>query len=173
MAEAKTFDLFEFIEGRSYPSEDVTVYTDAAGVFDLEKIEEKIANTTDPDEVDRLDAETLAIKERIRESALTFHLRGVPGPILKDVDSKVEAKFDNPESNEASAFRMGSTLALQITGVTRADGATDTRVWDSETSERVIASLPPGEGVKLLRSVIELSLKSRSFEDFEVTPDFS
>lgn len=175
MADATTFDLFEFLSGAAYPEDDVRVYTDRKAVYELDKIETEISNERDSARADELHAKSEAIKESIRATSLTFKLRGLPTPLVQDVDNGVNAKFGNEvESDEKNLYRMVELLRLHILEVTRADGAKDTREWNHDGTKALIEEhLPTSQASKLLSAVGELTMRSRSFEDYEVTPDFS
>lgn len=174
MADASTFDLFDFISGVAYPEDSVRVYTDRKSVYDLDKLETAISNERDSARADELDAEAAALKESIRSSSLTFHLKGLPAPVVQDVDKRVDAKYgETGPVNERNQYRVAELLALHITSVEKADGAKDERAWDADAASLILNSLPDSQAGKLINGVVELTLKSHQFEEYEVTPDFS
>lgn len=174
MAEATNFDLFDFMSGAAYPEESISVYTDRASVYARDKIETQISNERDSAKVDELAAQSAELSDKIRSTSITFTLRGLPSPIVEEVEKKVGAKFGIDGDNEERAkFRMMELIALHIVQVTRADGAKDERTWDAETTERLMTTFDPSQRDKLITGVMELTLKAREFEDYTVTPDFS
>ena len=174
MVDAATFDVLDFVQGRSYPKDTVNVYTDAGAVYEIAKLETEISNELDSDVVDRLDGMVRELKAQVRATSLTFHLRGLPSPIITDVNNQTDAKHGvGADTPEKANHRLMTLLALSIVEVEKPDGTKDSRDWDFEAVEKLTNGLPTYSANKLLETMVELTLKSRSFEDFEVTPDFS
>ena len=175
MTDATTFDLFAFVEGQGYPEDSVRVYTDQKSVYEIGKLETEMSNEKDSDRVDALDVSVKALTEKVRDSSLVFNLRGVPTPIVLDVEKKMDAKYgeESDDNRERHIERMSELVALSILDVENHEGAKDTRKWDKETIEKLFETLPNGQGAKLIDAVIELTLRARTFENYTVTPDFS
>ena len=172
--DATTFDLFDFMSGATYPEDDIRVYTDKASVYTLAKIEKLIADEKDSERANELDAQAAELREKISATSLVFHFKGLPTAIAESVDTKLDAKYGiGVVSDERYEDRMHELIALHITGVERADGAKDSRTWDADTVKRLLGTLEVTQANKLLNGVMELTLRARQFEDYEVTPDFS
>lgn len=173
MVDASTFDLFEFVSGQSYPEDTVQVYTDRATVYKIDKLETEISNEVDSEKSNELDAQIKALVEKVRETSLTFHLRGIPTPVVIDVEKKVDAKFgEGSEDPERHIDKFNELIALHIQYVSRPDGSKDLRTWDRESVEKLFETLPAGQAAKLLDATVELSIRAREFENYTVTPDF-
>ena len=174
MADASTFDLFEFVSGQSYPEELVPVYVDRKSVYEIDKLEAEIADEVDSDKANELDARIKVLNETVRETALTFHLRGIPSPVVIAVEKKIDAKFgEESEDPERFMEKFNELIALHIQYVSRPDGSKDERSWDRESVAKLFETLPAGQAAKLLDATVELSIRARAFENYTVTPDFS
>lgn len=176
MTDATTFDIFAFVEGQGYPEDTVRVYTDQKSVYEIDKLEAAIADELDQDRVDELASEVEALTEKVRESSLVFSLRGIPTPVLLDVEKRLDAKYgeqgEGEVNRERHINRMSELVALSILHVENNDGAKDTRQWDKDTMQKLFETLPNGQGAKLIDAAIELTLRARTFENYTVTPDF-
>lgn len=178
MTDPKTFDFLDFIGGgRTYPTDEITVYLDEAAAYELHKIEKQIANETDAAKVDELDAQRKAHLDAIAHTSMRFTLKGLPDDIRSAVNKATDAMFgeEPPEDQAAEKSRYGvnAMFAAHIVSVTNAKGETADATWDAETVGALFKVLPEEETIKCLNAMSDLTFKARYLEDVEVTPDFS
>lgn len=175
--EQGTFDLDAFVQGRGFPTDTVTVFTNDDAAHKLAKVNARLteiaqnpAHTKKPlkDEFALLETQASELKDAIRASALTFHLRGIsPGhikKITKDV-VKDQAKEDNAwDEGEAEDILNFRWLTPHIIKVVNASGDADERVFTEERVENLANLLPTSEWKKLTEAVSDLSFKSVVFD---------
>jgi hypothetical protein len=175
-----TFSVLDAIKGRSYPEDDVTVYTDAAAAYEIRLLEEKIADVEDGNEVNALDAELERLKHRVRDSKMVFHLRGFNRGVIDGIMKQGREKFpwedkllpDPLERGEGARWANAYYVAESIIRVTDSQGNVDEHHWDVDEVMALQATLPDDVFEKILDKTIELSFAALFF-DQTVTPDFS
>lgn len=169
-----SFDIFETIAGRTYPEDKVQVYTDQASAYEIFKLEKEIADEKDGDRVNALDAKRKELVSKVKDSQLTFRMRGLPGTVRKAIETKLDAEFGaetfNDERSEALTFEL---LAAHILDVANTAGAVDSRAWKREDIDNLLHGLPDEDAPRLINKMHELTLKAAYFENVEVSPDFS
>lgn len=173
--DAKTFSVLDAVQGRSYPTDKVTVYTDADSIYRLSLLEEKANSTLDQGEVDEIEKQIAELKEEITKSGLTFHMRGFSPGVRQSLFKEAEAKFeveDVRESLEAISWLTNRVIAESIIRVENAAGALDERRWNVEDVENISNFLITQEFDKLNELASSLSFKALKFDN-DVTPDFS
>lgn len=167
----KTFNTLEFIGGGNYPTEDVTVYTDQAAAYKISQLESELAAAgNDPESAEIVIRDINELKAKIKDSALVFHMRGVPQYILGEIAKKVEAEVE--DETERRDKVTAERLAAHIVSVTNAKGQTDTRVWDAESMDVLDRYLPAESMRRLAEAMIRLSFKSTYFEEAGLDADF-
>lgn len=159
----ETFDVLSFISGTAYPTETVTVYTDALSATELvNAYKARIENDThgDSDTDDKLTAKIAELTEKVKASALTIELRGMPPGMVRDL-------YDLPEDAEEQAVREAENklIANTIVSVKNAAGSQDSRVWDSEGVEGLRRFLKEGEFAKLSRGVVNVNFNASVFDE--------
>lgn len=176
MADAKTFDLFDFVtSGRTYPRKMVPVYLDHETAHAIHVLEQRIAHELDPEKVNELAQEKTALVEKAKGSVLNFHMRGVPSPIHRDAVTKTEANHGKESNGDDAGRELGHRLvAVHVTEITNSEGESAANCPLSyEDTAKLMESLPDEAVARLLNAVEELTLRARYFEDVEVSPDFS
>lgn len=168
-----TFDVFGVLEGRSFPTDEVTVVTNPAALYEIVRLENLIADSMDGDEVNALDEQIAALKERARDSALTFHLRGFPYSVVEDIENAIQEENPDLDLSEGPGAVMANSryVAASIVKVVKADGSEDTRNWTASDVDRLRGSLYPDQFEQILDTVQRLSFSSAYFES-AVSADF-
>lgn len=177
----ETFDLDEFVQGRGYPTDTVTVFTNADAAYAHAQIQERLTvlaqerDTHDKRskdykerqaEFEILEAQAEELKQEVKDSAITFHLRGIaPGhidKIIKDVNAEAaDQKWVGNEAESQATYRI---MADHIIKAVRADGKVDNRKFTPERAANLDFALPESEWTKLDRKIRELSFKSTYFD---------
>lgn len=169
-----SFDIFETIAGRTYPEDVVNVYTDQSAAYEVFKLERILADEKDPVRVEELETQRKDLIKKVKDSRLSFRMRGVPDEVRRAVETKLDAEFgtdtDTPERSEALTFDL---LAAHILDVTNVGGAKDSRAWDRASVDKMLRTLPDEDAPLLINKMHELTLKAAYFENVEVSPDFS
>lgn len=171
----KTFSVLDAIQGRSYPTDEITLYTDAASMYLLNRLEVEQANLTDGDAANELEPKREELKAAIKATALTFHLRGFSTGVIQSINDEARAKFGEDVSldkEEPFVWRMDKYVAESIISVTNAEGAVDESRWGVEDAAKLRAHLPDDEWNRLQTAVLALSFASWQF-DQAVNADFS
>lgn len=168
-----TFDLDAFVQGRGFPTDMVTVFTNAPAAHTLAKVEarlEEIGQSKNQkafkEEFAALEKQADDLKEAIKASALTFHMRGIsPGHIKKvarDVAKEQEdAGWDQNEAEDVLNFRW---MAPHIIKVVNAAGDEDQRQFTEERVVGLAEMLPTSEWQKLFEALNDLSFRTASFD---------
>lgn len=177
----ETFDLDEFVQGRGYPTDTVTVFTNADAAYAHAQIQERLtALAQDKEALDKrsavykekqaefadLEKQAADLKQKIVDSALTFSLRGIaPGhinKIIKDVNAEAAAeKWVGDEAERQATYRI---MADHIISVTRADGKVDKRKFTPERAANLDFALPESEWDKIDHKIRDLSFRSTYFD---------
>ena len=152
-----TFDVLSFIEATAYPTETVTVYTDAKSATALLALNEK-RKTGDAWDTSN-DEEMAALTEKVKNSVLVFDLRGMPPGIVRDIyDVTEELDKDAQELAEAKL------VASSIVRVSNVHGTVDSRVWDAEAVTKLKRFLKEAEFGKLVNGVINVNFNASVFD---------
>ena len=101
------FNLSEVIKGRGYPSKEATIYLDGETAFKLAELNDAMTYMFDEETLASQETEASALAERIKESAVTFEMRGVSQKVVEETIKKANAIYppeagrtensDNPE----------------------------------------------------------------------------
>jgi len=175
MVDTKNFSVLDAAKGRSYPSDKAVVYTDVEALYDYDKLEGVANATSDGDAVNALEGQLEALREKIKASALTFHMRGFAPGVTQAINDEAAAKF-GPEadldSGEPFIWRADKWIAESIIRVTDVDDAVDEHRWSIEDVVALRTWLPETEFAKVRLLAFSLSFQAWQF-DRAVTADFS
>lgn len=86
-SEPGKFNFLDRVVGRNYPTESVEIYIDERGGYELAMLDKKIANETDGDKVNELDAERTKLVESLAVSKYIIHLEGIS---IENYDATVD-----------------------------------------------------------------------------------
>lgn len=157
-----TFDVLSFIEATAYPTETVTVYTDAKSATDLLALNEARKKAEIGEEKfdgSEYDAKIDELTEKVKNSILTFELRGMPPGLVRDLyDITDESDAEQAETAEAKL------VASTIISVKNYAGTPDARVWDAESVKKLKRFLKEAEYNKLVKGVIDVNFNASVFD---------
>lgn len=169
-----TFQLTNVLKRRGFPEEQVVVYLDEDSAHELVALNRQMETIArSPEKTDETIAayntlEALAdeMAENVRNSALTFHLRGIsPGHIEQTRKNIVKEFGQEPEDQqEADDALAHEWIAAHIIRVTNAEGAVDERLFKRADVEELEQLLPSSEYAKIDRTVNNLSFRSAYIE---------
>lgn len=168
-AQAKgVFNLSEVIKGRGFPTKDVTIYLDAEAAFNLAQIDEEMNDFLDADYRAELDTRAQDLAKKIRESALTFTMRGVSQKIVDKVMADANEKHPRDDANgnnpEWVKFYVSSLVAQNIIRVTDANGNVDEKIFTVEDMYELREQLTRDAWDVLADTMQKLTLASGYFE---------
>lgn len=177
----ETFDLNAALSGVTRPKDDITIYTDGERAHQLEEVltsisvlgQEKaqlppaggITGNPRADEIDNeikeLEEVSALLIQEIRDSALTFHLRGLAPKqtrlIVKSWDKKIKPESKSPteeelqEVNENRLEKINAELIAKCTyKVVKGDGSEFTGALSIETVENLRDEISSGEYQRLV-----------------------
>ena len=130
MAEG-TFDVLDAAKGRSYPSKDVKVYTDAESAYLATLLEERIAEEEDPEKVNELDAQRSALRDKVLASEQIWHLRGIDRRVRRQAEKSAKKRGDTDDADQAEWVMFGY-LAGMLIRVTASNGAVQEKLWTTQ-----------------------------------------
>lgn len=179
--EPGTFDLDEFVQGRGFPRDTVTVFTNADAAYERAQVEKRLTTLAqDKEKLNKnstlyketqaefkeLEDRSAELMEDIKASALVFHLRGISPGHIKKINKDVYEESQKEEWDEVTTASTASyrIVAPHIIKVIRADGAEDNRQFTPDRVETLEMTLPESEWNKLDRKVMEMSFKSAYFD---------
>lgn len=170
-----TFDLDTFVQGRGYPTNKRTLFTDADSAYELGQVNQRMAeiaqdkaHSKEPlkSEYASLEKQAAVLREKIIETSLIFHLRGIsPGHIKKVAkDVSVKAEKEDLSQDEVSDLLNYRWFAPHIIRVEKSDGSVDEGPFTPEIVETLEHSLPKSEWMKLNDAIAELSFQATYFD---------
>lgn len=177
MPDVKTFSLLDAVKGRSYPEDTVTIYTDVATAYEVDRLNAAANEAKDGDEANTFDAQLTVAKATLAASAKTVRMRGFAPGVSKSILKEAHALFKVEDGKtvddvpEAFAWVNRRSIAEAIISVTDADGNVDDHHFTVEDIEALENYLPQEEIDKLSNKCYELSFKALAF-DASVGSDF-
>jgi hypothetical protein len=165
----KVFNLSDAIKGRAYPQKDVTVYLDDQTAMKLVELNNKMSSVTNPEEMAELEAEVARLTNLIKESSLTFSMRGVSQEaielVLKQMNQKYKVKgSEGTENSEWMKDYITTLVSMNIVSVTDSSGAKDSEAFDFARTEEIRKNIPAAEWGKLVETMQKLTLAGGYFE---------
>lgn len=165
----KVFNLSDAIKGRSYPQKDAVVYLDDESAMKLVELDEVMSYTTDPEELKKLEAEAAKLSKAIKDSALTFKMRGVSQDaielVLKQLNEKYKVKGSaGTENPDWMRDYITTLVGMNIISVVDASGSEDDSTYDFEKTEEIRRNIPAAEWGKLVEMMQKLTLAGGYFE---------
>ena len=172
--EPTTFNFDEYLaDNATVPDDSVVVYLDAKTAYEIERLKQEddakqreaaprsIADATDVDE--RLEA----LQEKIKASAITFHLRALGGPERQVLQDKVRRDIpvpkgvseDDREAIDGQRYEatLNAWVGAAIVKVVTPDGRENHDKFNREKVADLRNMLHLSEWTKLVRLVNELS----------------
>lgn len=192
----ETFDLNSALTGVTRPKDEITVYTDGEHAHKLEEVLSAISvlgqelatlpatgGITGNPRADEIEGELKELEEasalliqELRDSSLTFHLRGLAPKqtklIVKSWDKKIKPESKNPteeelaEVNEVRMEKINAELIAKCTyKVVKGDGAEHTGAVSIETVENLRDEINGGEYNRLVTLVNNLCVAHGLFHN--------
>jgi hypothetical protein len=180
----ENFDALDYFSNASLPTGTATLYRDTAAAVRVNEIREEIAASEKQDEDEGLgladeggyvdDDELDELTERLKASAVTFHLQALAPAARTALEKSARAKhgFKDGEENTGywEAFNA-NLVAKSIQSVVNAKGQKDSNKWDAARVIKFIEVLEPNEWQKLFVKVFELNFIQDAI-DRAVSADF-
>jgi hypothetical protein len=165
----KVFNLSDAIKGRAYPQKDVTVYLDDEAALKLVELNDKMSSTTEPEEMKKLEAESEKLSKTIKESAVTFKMRGVSQDAIELVLKKMNEKYKvkgtaGTENPDWMRDYITNLVSLNIVSVSDSSGSEDSAEFDFEKAEELRRNIPAAEWGKLVEMMQKLTLAGGYFD---------
>jgi len=174
MPDIKTFSVLDAAKGRSYPTDEVTVYTDVASLYLLNELDTTVNDAETGEEANAVEPEIAELREKIKASAMTFHLRGFSPGVRESINDEARAKFGedvNLDEGDPLVWRLNRFINESIIRATNVEGAVDEHRWTYDDVVALRGILPDEESVKIQDLMLELSFKSWQFDE-AVNADF-
>lgn len=192
----ETFDLSSALTGVTRPKDEITIYTDGERAHQLEEVLSAIsvlgrekatlpatggitgnprAEEIDKEIADLEEVSALLIQE-LRDTSLTFHLRGLAPKqtklIVKSWDKKIKPESKTPtdeelqETNEERMDKINAELIAKCTfKVVKGNGAEHTGAVSIETVENLRDEINSGEYNRLVNLVNNLCVAHGLFNN--------
>lgn len=162
------FSLADAIKGRAFPEASVDIYVDGASAYEFTVVKEAAAklDASSPEH----DAALLKMEElssKIKESKLTFHMRGVGQGKVEEVIKAADAKYPEKaegDNTEWLKFYLCSLIASNITKVSNIAGEEDESQFSVEDVIAIRDSIPIDSWEVLVDTMQKLTLASSYFE---------
>jgi hypothetical protein len=162
------FSLADAIKGRAFPESSVDVYIDAASAYDFAEIKEAAANMeggTPEHEAALVQMEELSNK--IKDSRLTFYMRGVGQGVVEEITLKAEELHPQVDGKDDPAwikYYLCALIAANIAKVTDQDGNEDDSVFTVEDVIELRDIMPIDSWEVLIDTMQKLTLASSYFD---------
>ena len=162
------FSLADAIKGRAFPEASVDVYIDAASAFEFAKLKkhaESIEAATPEHDEALVKMEELS--EKIKESTVTFHMRGVGQGKVEEISDKAQELYPQVEGKEDPAwikYYLCALIASNIVKVTDKEGNEDSSEFTVEDVMQLRDSMPIDSWEILIDTMQKLTLASSYFD---------
>lgn len=176
LLEKGTFSLLDTVKDRTYPEKDVTIYTDMKSTH-LRKVLEDEANGLGNSDADQarmavLEEEIQGLEEAIRNSGLTFSLRGLSPSVVENAELTIRQELKDADEAAFNQRVSDLLMALHILKVTRVqDGAVDDHTFTADDIAGLRAAVP-FEAWKTIREAMDELTFAAAYFDASVSADF-
>lgn len=165
----KVFNLADAIKGRALPQKTITIFLDENAAMELVEINDLMNQTTDADEMTKLEAQAEELKKRINDSALTIAMRGVNQKTIEEVSDMCNDKHkvkegEGPSSLDWMIDYIVTLVAKNIVSITTGDGEVDEGPFDFDKLNEIRGFIPTAEWNKLVETMQRLTLAGGYFE---------
>lgn len=171
-AQAKNvFNLADAIKGRAYPKAEVVIYLDDESAMQILDINKEILMSEDQDFIDAMYKKIEDLSNKIKESAVTFHMRGVGQQIVEEVLEDCNKAYDTGNPKDDPTDNPGwlkdyitILVAKNIEKVVDSNGNVDSTPFDVEKVSELRLNIPQAEWKKLVEAMQKLTLAGGYFE---------
>ena len=164
------FNLVDAIKGRAFPEKSVDVYIDANSAFQLELIRNRmneIGGLENQEEFDRLEAQANALVQKIKDSRITFTMRGVGQGIveeaMKAADTAHPEEDENGSNPEWTKYYLCYLIAKNIVKVADAGGNEDESEFTVDDLLILRDTIPVDSWGVLIETMQQLTLAGSYF----------
>jgi len=162
------FNLADTIKGRGFPEKSVDVYLDANSAYELEELNAIMNGETDPAKLDELNTKAAELKQKIVDSRLTFHMRGVSQKTVEYVTEQADKLYpdlaEGVEDPNWIRYYLAALIAFNIYKVTDAEGNEDESKFTAEEILELRGALPIDAWSTLVETMQKLTLASSYFD---------
>jgi hypothetical protein len=162
------FSLADAIKGRAYPEKTVDIYIDAASAIEFEDLQSEIKNLEPgTKEYEETYARMEAIAENIKQSKLTFHMRGVGQALVEKATKSADEKYPGSvgiEDSDWLTYYLCGLVASNIVKVVDVDGNEDESVFTTEEIMDLRGAIPIDSWAILIDTMQKLTLASSYFD---------
>jgi hypothetical protein len=159
----RKFNLADAVKGRAFPEDTVDVFLDVESAYQLSKLNEAIIQTLDEDEIAEFDKQAKVLSDKILESKLTFHMRGIDQKKIQAIEDSVRPKEESEEDDWILDY-MSALIAANITKVVDASGAIDDHTFTQKEVDELRWSLPTESWDKLVSTMQKLTMATGYFQ---------
>jgi hypothetical protein len=164
------FNLADAIKGRAFPEKSVDVYLDANSAMQLEEVNKELNDLLklgNNDEYDKLELVAQDLAKQIKDSKLTFHMRGVGQAEVEAAVKKADELYPNNAEGEDDPdwvkYYLSYLIAANIVKVTDADGNEDTNKFTVEEMLELRGVIPIDSWGVLVETMQKLTLATSYF----------
>lgn len=164
------FNLADAIKGRAFPEKSVDVYLDANAAMQLEEVNKDLSDLKilgNTEEYDKLEEFAQELAKQIRNSRLTFHMRGVGQAEVEAAVKKADELHpdidDNGDNPDWVRYYLAHLIAANIVKVTDAEGNEDNAKFTPEDMIELRGILPIDSWSALVETMQKLTLATSYF----------
>lgn len=161
------FSLADAIKGRAYPEQAVDVYLDAASAYELKQVNDKIFELAKLGKSDKdLEDKVEELSQKILESKLTFHMRGVGQSDVEEATKKATELYPNADMGNEEWLKhyVCDLVARNIVKVVDHEGNEDESKFTVEDVINMRGSIPIDGWNVLVDAMQRLTLASSYFD---------
>lgn len=162
------FSLADAIKGRAYPEKAVDIYIDGASAFELAALTE-LMRDTDPEapEYQELHTKAEELSQKIVDSKLTFHMRGVGQGVVERITKEATDKFGTDNGTQEAEwikYYLCALIAENIVKVSDAEGNEDDSRFTVDDIIGLRDAIPVDSWEILIDTMQKLTLASSYFD---------
>jgi hypothetical protein len=162
------FSLADAIKGRAFPETSVDVYIDAASAYEFSELKQKAAEMeAGTPEHDAVLVQMEELSSKIKESRLTFHMRGVGQGVVESVNKKADELYpqaSGPSDPSWIRYYLCALIAANITKVVDQEGNEDSSTFTVEDVMELRDIMPIDSWEVLIDTMQKLTLASSYFD---------
>ena len=169
-----TFDIAKFAKGIAYPEDTVTAYLDMESAYKLNELNNKMSalKNADPEELKKMEKQTKELSDKILESKVIFHMRGVNQEVIEAITAKADKKYPKKldalgqviENEEWFKDWACGLIATNLVRIENAQGETDEKVFETEDIIELRKNLPREVFDLLIAKMQQLTLAGAYFK---------
>lgn len=168
-----TFDIAKFAKGIAYPEDSVTAYLDIESAYKLNKINDDMSRmNSDSAEYTKLEKEAKKLSNKILESRVIFHMRGVNQEVIEAITAKADKKY--PKKLDALGQVIDNDnwllewtcglIAANLVKIENSEGEVDDKVLSTEDVIELRKNLPREVFDLLIAKMQQLTLAGAYFK---------